>query len=422
MNKRVSAGYVYCKQELEPNRLLRRELPLSMAPSLWLLLAVCWLLGELSTPTPTPATEDCSGWSGPRSFIPKTRCNKTVLDDKEKKEIKGSTTVLVVPIMYVAAFLVGLPANLLALWVLVFHTKRLPSTTLLINLTVADLLLLLVLPFRARYHFAGNDWTFGEPVCRLVMAILYGSMYGSVLCLMLISADRYVALVHPFGARSLRSQRTSLIMSLAVWTVAIAAMVPLLFSHQSYKLHDPSITTCHDVLPLKQQTSFFFPYFACLFALCFLLPLFVILFCYGAVLHTLLASGRRYAHAVCLIALVLLVFVICFLPTNLLLLLHYSDVYTNGDNRGLYVPYMVTLAISCFGPCIDPFIYYFVSDDFRAKVRRILCCCGTEDKVSSGKKTTSSLGDGQSRSTLLSKSCANKGPIAEKASENGVHP
>lgn len=45
-------------------------------------------------------------------------------------------------VLYLLAFIVGLPSNLLALKVLLFHTKLLPSTILLINLTVADCLLL----------------------------------------------------------------------------------------------------------------------------------------------------------------------------------------------------------------------------------------------------------------------------------------
>uniref|UniRef100_A0A8C9UXY6 F2R like thrombin or trypsin receptor 3 n=2 Tax=Scleropages formosus TaxID=113540 RepID=A0A8C9UXY6_SCLFO len=374
-----------------------------MATSFWLMLAVCWLLGGSGAQNHKTATENCPEQkSAPRSFVPQMKCNKTVLGNQQTKAIKAASNVLLVPLMYVVAFLVGLPANLLALWVLVFHTQKLPSTTLLINLTVADLLLLLVLPFRAAYHFAGSNWTFGEVMCRLVMALLYGSMYGSVLCLMLVSTDRYVALVHPFGARSLRSRHTSLLMSLAVWIVVFAAMLPLLLSHQSYRLDDPPITTCHDTLPIKEQTSFFFPYFASLFGLCFLIPLLVILYCHGAVLCTLLASGRRYAHAACLTALVLVAFLVCFLPSNLLLLLHYSDVYADGGEQALYLPYMISLAISCFGPCVDPFMYYYVSDDFRAKVRRVLCCRGAGDKQSSSKPVTSSSGSGPSRSTLLS--------------------
>ncbi|XP_062332456.1 proteinase-activated receptor 4 [Osmerus eperlanus] len=388
---------------------------LPYAPRMFLLLVSLSALLPLSSST---QPDDCLGAViRPRSFRLVIKCNFTTLKDKQKEEIKTPTLVLYVPILYLIAFTIGLPANLLALWVLLFHTKKLPSTTLLINLTVSDLLLLLVLPFRVVYHFQGNNWAFGEPFCRLVTALFYGNMYSSVLCLGLVASDRYVALVHPFGAKMLRSSRISACMSVAVWVVALAAMLPLLMSQQSYKLDDPNITTCHDALPEYEQDNYFLPYFATLFSVCFLLPLLLILFCYGAVIRTLLAGGQRYTHAVKVTVLVLVVFVVCLLPSNILLLLHYSDSYLIEDKEDLYVPYMVSLAISTFNSCIDPFIFYYVSEDFREKVRRIGSCWDAErDSSSSGNHVTYSSSSAKSRSkvTLLSKS-SREGTLSSEA-------
>ncbi|XP_037318273.2 proteinase-activated receptor 4 [Pungitius pungitius] len=328
-----------------------------------LLLSICGV-----SQTSRPA-DNCSSMSFRlRAFRLQVRCNVTTLKEKQLKEIQAPTTNLYLPALYLLSFVVGLPSNLVALWVLVFRTKPLPSTTLLINLTAADCLLMLVLPFRMVYHFMGNDWNLGEPFCRVVMAIFYGNMYGSVVCLALVALDRYVALVHPFGAMMLRGRRTSLCMTAAVWAVILAAMLPLLISQQTYELEELQITTCHDALPEEEQDRFFLPYFCTLFALCFLLPLLVVLYCHGAVLHSLLAEGKRYGHAVRVTVLVLLVFVVCLLPSNILLLLTYTD----GED--LYVPYTVSLALSTFNSCIDPFIFYFVSAEFREKARNALCC------------------------------------------------
>lgn len=320
----------------------------------------------------------------------------------------------------------GFPANLLALWVLLFRTKKFPSTILLVNLTCCDLLLLLMLPFRIIYHFQGNNWVFGEGSCRLVIALLYGNMYGSVICLALIAVDRYVALVHPFGAKTLRSRKTSILMSVVVWVMVVIAAVPLLTSRQSYFINDLSITTCHDALPDDNQ-NYLVLYFYMLFFLCFLLPLCVVVFCYGAILCTLVAAGTRYAHATRVTALVLVVFIVCLLPSNVLLLMHYSkwlysskstkdydegeedDGISNSYSR-LYVPYMISLAISTFNSSIDPFIFYYVSEDFREKAKSFLCCSKTFHEACSG----SSSGTMMSKVTLLSMSGKTKG-----VSENG---
>uniref|UniRef100_UPI003AACDE43 proteinase-activated receptor 4 isoform X2 n=1 Tax=Centroberyx gerrardi TaxID=166262 RepID=UPI003AACDE43 len=347
---------------------------------------------------------------GLRAFKLMKTCNYTTLKDKHQRQLQAPITNLYIPILYLLAFGVGLPANLLALWVLLFRTKKLPSTVLLINLTATDFMLLLVLPFRIVYHFKGNNWDLGEPLCRVVTAMFYGNMYGSVLCLALVALDRYIALVHPFGAKTLRSKRTSLYMSAAVWLVVLAAMLPLLLSRQSYPLDEPRITTCHDALPEEEQENYFVPYFSSLFILFFLLPFLVILFCYGAVLRTLVAAGDRYNHAVRVTVLVLLVFIVCLLPSNILLLLTYCDSCLDGDGDGdgdgddLYVPYMVSLAVSTFNSCIDPFIFYYVSDDFREKVRRVLFCDYSKTPSSSGNNVSYSSSSGRSKVTFLSKS------------------
>ncbi|XP_022617062.1 proteinase-activated receptor 4 isoform X1 [Seriola dumerili] len=336
-------------------------------------VSLLWSVCSVS-PSSRPA-EECSGMSVRlRAFKLMTTCNFTTLKEKQLKEIQAPTTNLYLPVLYLLAFIVGLPSNLLALWILVFRTKPLPSTTLLINLTAADCLLLLVLPFRIVYHFRGNHWELGEAFCRVVMAVFYGNMYGSVLCLALVALDRYIALVHPFGAKTLRSQRMSLYMTAVVWTVVLAAMLPLLVSQQTYVLDELQITTCHDALPEEEQENYFLPYFATLFSVCFLLPFAVVLFCHCAVLHTLLAEGKRYSHAIWVTVLVLLVFIGCLLPSNVLLLLTYADNLVDGDGEDFYVPYMVSLAVSTFNSCIDPFIFYYVSVEFREKARSALCC------------------------------------------------
>ncbi|KAL3972601.1 protein lifeguard [Sarotherodon galilaeus] len=379
-----------------------------------LLVFVCLLafVCSVSLPLPHP-TDECPFMAiRLRTFRLRPTCNGTTLKEKQLKEIQAPATNLYLPILYLLAFVVGLPSNLLALWVLVFRTKQLPSTTLLINLTVADCLLLMALPFRIVYHFRGNNWELGEPFCRFVMAIFYGNMYGSMWCLAFVAVDRYIALVHPFRARTLRSQQMSLCMSVVVWTVVLVAMLPLLLSRQTYEVSTLQITTCHDALPEDEHENYFLPYFATLFATCFLLPLAIVLYCHSTVLRTLLAGGKFYGHAIRVTVLVLLVFIVFLLPSNILLLLTYADSSLDGDGEDLYMPYMVSLAVSTFNSCIDPFIFYYVSTEFRQKAKSTLCChCDSEDKTYSLVKNVSSLSSGpRSKVTLLSMSSRQRPP------------
>ncbi|OXB58732.1 hypothetical protein ASZ78_010618 [Callipepla squamata] len=291
-----------------------------------------------------------------------------LLHEATRSQLSSGITVLLIPCLYSLVFLLGLPSNGLALWVLATRAEKLTSTIFLMNLAAADLLLISVLPFKISYYFLGNNWPFGEGLCRVTTAFFYGNMYCSVLLLTCISVDRYLAVVHPFFSRSFRTPAFAAWVCAAVWLCAAGVTLPLTLQQQSYPLYRADITLCHDVLPRQEDDGYYFYYFVCLIACAFLAPLVVMLFSYCSVLQALLGSGKRYSHSMKLTALVLFTLVAFYTPSNVLLLVHYSS-YHCKLYGSLYVGYMVSLAISTFNSCADPFVYYYVSEDFREKVR-----------------------------------------------------
>ncbi|XP_078061015.1 proteinase-activated receptor 4-like [Mustelus asterias] len=150
--------------------------------------------------------EDTQGFIG-RSFPIYNTGSKNELPESAKSQLTNSVATAIIPAIYSIILLVGIMANGMALFVLTTKVQRLPSTIFLINLATADLLLTLVLPFKISYHLLGNDWLFGEGLCRTVTAFFYGNMYCSILLLTFISIDRYFALVHPFLSKRFRDNR-----------------------------------------------------------------------------------------------------------------------------------------------------------------------------------------------------------------------
>ncbi|NXB80728.1 PAR4 protein, partial [Donacobius atricapilla] len=299
-----------------------------------------------------------------------------LIPEATRAQLGSAITVRLIPCLYSLVFLLGLPANALAL------AERLTSTVFLMNLAAADLLLISVLPFKISYYFLGNHWPFGEALCRLTTALFYGNMYCSVLLLSCISADRYLAVAHPFSSRAFRSPASAAGTCAAVWLCAAALTLPLALRRQSYPLLGAGLTLCHDVLPRHEDDGFYFHYFVALTAGAFVLPLLLLALSSGAVLRVLLRGGRRYCHAAKLTALVVVTLVVFYAPSNVLLLLHYSSPCSKLHGR-LYLSYMVSLALSTCNSCADPFVYYYVSEDFREKVRRGV--------LRGSKKTTASL-------------------------------
>ncbi|NXP19073.1 PAR4 protein, partial [Scytalopus superciliaris] len=304
-----------------------------------------------------------------------------LVPEATRARLGSALTVRLIPTLYTLVFLVGLPSNALALWVLATRAERLTSTVFLMNLAAADLLLVLVLPFKISYYFLGNDWPFGEGLCRLTTALFYGNMYCSVLLLTCISLDRYLAVVHPFWSRPIRTPALAARACGAVWLCSAALPLPLALQRQSYPLLGAGLTLCHDVLPRQDDDGYYFYYFACLIGGAFLLPLLVVLFSYCSVLRVLLRAGQRYSHSAKLTALVVFTLVAFYAPSNVLLLVHYSSRCSRLHGE-LYISYMLSLAVSAGNSCADPFVYYYVSEDFRDKVRKRFFRSGKENSTS----------------------------------------
>ncbi|XP_038634147.1 proteinase-activated receptor 2-like [Scyliorhinus canicula] len=307
------------------------------------------------------------------------------LNESTKSQLTSSVVTVMIPAIYSIILIIGLPANGMALVVLATKVQRLPSTIFLINLAVADLLLILVLPFKISYHLLGNDWLFGEGLCRAMTAFFYGNMYCSILMLTFISIDRYFALVRPFLSKRFRDNGFAVCCCLLIWLIVTASMIPFVTQQQTYLIQDLNVTTCHDVLPRELQSGYFFYYFVCLVVFEFLIPCFVTLFCYVSIIKKLMINNGKYAKAIRAMVLVLIVYLVCFTPSNIILLIHHSE-YRLWDSSELYLFYMLCLVLTTFNNCIDPFIYYYISDEFRDKVRSTIFCTAENDG-DSGKRT-----------------------------------
>lgn len=200
-------------------------------------------------------------------------------------------------------------------------------------------------------------------------------MYCSILTMTAIGVDRYLGIMWPLHFREIRARkRTAVLGCLLMWAVVLATLCPLMTTDLTFHLPGLGITTCFDMLKREMLPSlaawagFLFVSF---FAL-FFLPLCVTTFCYVSVIHKLTRDRCtvQKERAVRLTATVLLVFVVCFGPNNVLLLAHTVRRLFYKDS--LYMAYKLTLCFSCLNSCLDPFIYYFASKDFRHKLRQML--------------------------------------------------
>ncbi|KAK7882932.1 hypothetical protein WMY93_029106 [Mugilogobius chulae] len=123
-------------------------------------------------------------------------------------------------------FVVGLITNVVAIYIFMCTLKlRNETTTYMMNLVVSDLLFVFTLPLRI-FYFISRDWPFGSMLCKVSVSLFYTNMYGSILFLTCISVDRFLAIVHPFRSRTLRTKRNAKIVCMAVWVLVLSGSLP----------------------------------------------------------------------------------------------------------------------------------------------------------------------------------------------------
>lgn len=313
-----------------------------------------------------------------RGFTGTESDNGVWISDLAEKVLKSHVTTIGLPVIYIFVFALGLPTNALALWVFLFRTKKKhPSSIFMANLALADLLFVIWIPLKIAYHFNNNNWIYGDGLCKVLVAFFYGNMYCSIAFIACISVQRYWAVVDPLSQRQ-RDNRVAIYVSITVWVVVWLITIPLYLYDQDVKVANLGIQTCHDVTrPSQKKTAA--GYFLTMGTLGFIVPTVVCIVSYVLMLKALRNSmgdpaiSKKRKKAVVLIVTVLVMFLICFTPSNILLLVHYILLLAEAENN-LYGFYIVSLCLASLNSCIDPFIYYFISEEFREHVKNTFLC------------------------------------------------
>uniref|UniRef100_UPI0037E9A980 proteinase-activated receptor 2 n=1 Tax=Semicossyphus pulcher TaxID=241346 RepID=UPI0037E9A980 len=308
-----------------------------------------------------------------------TETNDGIWVNPPAKDVLSSRlTTVFLPTIYIIVFAVGFPTNAMAIWVFLFRTKRKhPSSIYMANLALADLLFVIWVPLKIAYHFNNNNWIYGQGLCKVLVAFFYGNMYCSIAFIACISVQRYRAVVSPLSQRQ-RSNSTAIAISVTIWVVVWLVTVPLYLYDQDVRITNLNIRTCHDVTrPSQKKTAA--GYFFTMGILGFVVPTVVIIVSYVLMLKALRNSmddptiAKRRRKAVVLIITVLVMFLVCFTPSNIMLLVHYILLLREAKNN-LYGFYITTLCLASLNSCIDPFVYYFISEDFRDHVKNTFLC------------------------------------------------
>uniref|UniRef100_A0A8C3QQQ4 G-protein coupled receptors family 1 profile domain-containing protein n=1 Tax=Cyanoderma ruficeps TaxID=181631 RepID=A0A8C3QQQ4_9PASS len=278
---------------------------------------------------------------------------------------------LFLPILYCLVFVFCLLGNILVLWVLLTR-KRLTTMTdiCLLNLAASDLLFVLPLPFQA--HYASDQWVFGNAMCKIMAGIYYTGFYSGIFFITLMSVDRYIAIVHAVYATRIRTATCGIIISLILivtWAVAVLVSIPGVAFHKTQK--ESSGYTCSAHYPSDSTIDWKYFFILKMNILGLFIPMVIMILSYSQILKTLFRSkNEKKQKAVRLIFVIMIFYFLFWTPFHISSFLHTfqnSLFIPNCELKGqLEKAIQVTETISMIHCCINPVIYVFVGEKFRA--------------------------------------------------------
>uniref|UniRef100_A0A3Q3SV87 2-oxoglutarate receptor 1-like n=1 Tax=Mastacembelus armatus TaxID=205130 RepID=A0A3Q3SV87_9TELE len=282
------------------------------------------------------------------------------------------------PVAYAIIFIIGLVGNITS--ISIYLTKLWPwksSSIIMVNLALTDLLYVLSLPFLVYYYSNEDSWTLGDFMCRYVRFGFHLHLYGSILFLTCLSVFRYVVVIRPLWAAQLQQKLWGIVACSAVWIIAAAEITPMLTLFSLVE-HDNK-TYCLDFASIRVDDVRRYGWL--LTALGFLLPLLVVFMCYIGIVKQL-AKGPSTTSAWRMRArrmtvLILVVFVVCYLPYHILRVLRIETQVMPDTpcmvHRVVHAAYIISRPLAGLNTCFNLALYTLGGDKFRKAFLSTFC-------------------------------------------------
>lgn len=283
---------------------------------------------------------------------------------------------LFLPPLYSLVFVFGLLGNSVVVLVL-FKYKRLRSMTdvYLLNLAISDLLFVFSLPFWG--YYAADQWVFGLGLCKMISWIYLVGFYSGIFFVMLMSIDRYLAIVHAVFSLRARTLTYGVITSLATWSVAVFASLPGFLFSTCYT--ERNHTYCKTKYSLNSTTWKVISSLE-INILGLVIPFGIMLFCYSMIIRTLQhCKNEKKNKAVKMIFAVVVLFLGFWTPYNIVLFLEtLVDLEVLQDctfERYLDYAIQATETLAFVHCCLNPIIYFFLGEKFRKYILQLFKTC-----------------------------------------------
>uniref|UniRef100_UPI0037E80469 B2 bradykinin receptor n=1 Tax=Semicossyphus pulcher TaxID=241346 RepID=UPI0037E80469 len=335
-----------------------------------------WTYSAGMTPQPTsvPANFSATASYGELNYTNGTECM-----DSEAWEWLYSWQ----PVYIALITVFGLVFNVFVLMVFCFHKKACTVAEIFLsNLAAADLLLLCCLPFWAVNISNGFNWPFGLFLCKVVSLGIKMNAYCSIYFLVLVSMDRYIALVHTMSHGRMRRPKYAKLGCLLVWGFGLLLCIPTLVFREvkhfpEYDAHACFLNYPHHLPNLELILNGMLVVFS------FIVPISIISFCTVKIIQALKKQAierfnaeRTEQKATTLVLAVLLAFLICWVPFHVIaavdVLVQALSLEGCQLETVLDICNQIFTYLAFFNSVLNPILYVIVGKNFRKKVREVL--------------------------------------------------
>ncbi|KAM4622287.1 chemerin-like receptor 1 [Discoglossus pictus] len=195
-----------------------------------------------------PQPEDIRQGKDERDFtmanilISENPCNLLLNQEGILELGNGTTSARRTSILQYTSFLlsvlccvIGLVGNAIVIYITGFKMKKNKSKNWFLNLAVADLVFLIILPINVVSYLKGN-WSYGPYVCKMYNFLSIVNIYASIFIISALNIDRVLAVAKPIWHQKFMSARVCYFTCALIWVVTILASLPTAIYSNEHKI------------------------------------------------------------------------------------------------------------------------------------------------------------------------------------------
>ncbi|XP_063589649.1 neuropeptide SIFamide receptor-like [Penaeus indicus] len=302
-------------------------------------------------------------------------------------------------------------------------------------------------------------WVLGLFICKAVTYLQGVSVSASINTLVAISVDRALAICYPMKCQI--TSRTCRSIIVVIWAFSLTITLPWAIFFTLHPIPDTDIMVCTENWPDKQSEGLYFV--LANLVMCYLLPLTVISICYILIwmkvwrrklpgerqdVGVAMMMQRCKIKVIKMLLVVVILFALSWLPLYVIFArLKLGSEPSLTEERIIHVLAPFAQWLGASNSCINPMLYAFFNDKFRAGFKAILvsraCCsplrldthcksftsskaqqnlCSTESKATSEFSLySSSSGSGEPRRKSIMVQVKITENVLSKVKKYGIH-